>query len=323
MSLKLTRCGKSMRSVAKRRRYWVRSTLLDVINARCFRTKDWTSRKGRHHSGVPFSTAKLGALLRNVLYKGSICYKGTLYPGEQPAIVDLQLWERVNKKFVGRKNEGVRLKHQELLTRLLGCGRCGLPMTSASTRKQGRLYRYYACQGKGRLRCRRNRVGVKDLDEALTRRLEPTLGNQPNGVMIQQALERVIYDGVARQVSVTLRDGARFEFTLTESNRVGARATRLPETGRVPRVSRLMALAVKLERLTKEGTFQNYAEIARLGQISRARLSYILGLLNLTPAIQETLLFLPKTLAGQDRLTERSLRDIAKVVDWQEQQRLF
>jgi hypothetical protein len=196
-------------------------------------------------------------------------------------------------------------------------------MTSASTRKQGRLYRYYACQGKGDLRCRRNRVGVKDLDEALTRRLEPTLGNQPNGVMIQQALERVIYDGVARQVSVTLRDGARFEFTLTESKRVGARATRLPETGRVPRVSRLMALAVKLERLTKEGTFQNYAEIARLGQISRARLSYILGLLNLTPAIQETLLFLPKTLAGQDRFTERSLRDIAKVVDWQEQQRLF
>jgi site-specific DNA recombinase len=41
---------------------------LDLINARCFRTKDWTSRKGRHHSGVPFSTAKLGALLRNVLY---------------------------------------------------------------------------------------------------------------------------------------------------------------------------------------------------------------------------------------------------------------
>jgi site-specific DNA recombinase len=161
---------------------------LDVINAHCFRTKDWTSRKGRHHSGVPFSTAKLGALLRNVLYKGSISYKGTLYPGEQPAIVDLQLWERVNKKFVGRKNEGVRLKHQELLTRLVDCGRCGLPMTSASTRKQGRLYRYYACQGKGDLRCRRNRVGVKDLDEALTRRLEPTLGNQPNGVMIQQAL---------------------------------------------------------------------------------------------------------------------------------------
>jgi hypothetical protein len=46
-------------------------------------------------------------------------------------------------------------------------------------------------------------------------------------------------------------------------------------------------------------------------------------LANLAPAIQEALLFLPKTLTGPDRITENRLRRIARLVDWEAQQRLF
>jgi hypothetical protein len=49
----------------------------------------------------------------------------------------------------------------------------------------------------------------------------------------------------------------------------------------------------------------------------------ILLLTNLASAIQETLLFLHKTLKGHDRITESRLRGIASLIDWNAQIRLF
>ena len=59
------------------------------------------------------------------------------------------------------------------------------------------------------------------------------------------------------------------------------------------------------------------------GHASRARVSQILMLTNLAPTIQQKLLFLAKTVRGRDRITERSLRVIAKLVDWDAQIQLF
>src|SRR5438270_1771818 len=62
------------------------------VNARGFTTKDWTSKRGRHHCGRGFSQLMLGALLRNILYIGQVRHKGAVYPGEQPALVEQELW---------------------------------------------------------------------------------------------------------------------------------------------------------------------------------------------------------------------------------------
>ena len=56
--------------------------------------------------------------------------------------------------------------------------------------------------------------------------------------------------------------------------------------GRVPRISRLMALAVRLEGLVRAGRVKDYAELARLGGVSRARVTQVLNLRNLAPSIQ-------------------------------------
>ena len=40
--------------------------------------------------------------------------------------------------------------------------------------------------------------------------------------------------------------------------------------GTVPRISRLMALAIRFDRLVKAGEIADQAEIARLGQVSRS-----------------------------------------------------
>ena len=63
--------------------------------------------------------------------------------------------------------------------------------------------------------------------------------------------------------------------------------------------------------------------MARAGKISRARLSQILGLRNLAPTIQEKLLLLPKVVKGGDGIHEKGVREIAQLVDWEEQERRF
>ena len=101
------------------------------------------------------------------------------------------------------------------------------------------------------------------------------------------------------------------------------RGDRAEAAGRVPRISRLLALAIKLEGLVAGGQVRNQAQGARLGKISRARMSQILGLRNLAPAIQEKLLFLPQRGSGREQITEKRMRGIAQVVDWEEQAKLF
>jgi len=69
--------------------------------------------------------------------------------------------------------------------------------------------------------------------------------------------------------------------------------------GRVPRISRLMALAIHMQELVETGGVTDYAELARLAHVSRARITHIMNLLHLAPDIQEEILFLPRTDGGR------------------------
>jgi len=90
-------------------------------------------------------------------------------------------------------------------------------------------------------------------------------------------------------------------------------------TGRIPRISRLMALAVRVDRLIQEGHVADQAELARLGHVTRARVTQIMNLLNLAPDIQEDILFLPRTQCGRDLVREIVVRPIAGDPDWRKQ----
>jgi hypothetical protein len=91
------------------------------------------------------------------------------------------------------------------------------------------------------------------------------------------------------------------------------------EPGRVPRVARLMALALRLDDRLRRGDIASFAEVADLGHVTRARVSQIMNLLNLEPAIQEALLYLPRTVRGRDPLILRDLQPIASTCDWRRQ----
>ena len=93
--------------------------------------------------------------------------------------------------------------------------------------------------------------------------------------------------------------------------------------GTVPRISRLMALAIRFDKLIKAGEIADQADLARLGNVTRARVTQIMNLLNLAPDIQEDLLFLPRTLRGRDPIREVMLRPIAAEPNWRKQRRLW
>jgi len=96
-----------------------------------------------------------------------------------------------------------------------------------------------------------------------------------------------------------------------------------PTPGNLPRVTRLMALALRFDGLIRDGEVADYAEIARLGQVTRTRVTQIMNLLHLAPDIQEAILTLPRVERSRDPITERDLRPIAAIVDWRKQRRAW
>jgi hypothetical protein len=93
--------------------------------------------------------------------------------------------------------------------------------------------------------------------------------------------------------------------------------------GTIPRISRLMALAVKFDGLIRNGAITDQAELANLSHVTRARVTQIMNLLLLAPDIQEAILLLPKTTKGRDPIRETHVRPIAAVVDWGIQRRMW
>jgi hypothetical protein len=94
-------------------------------------------------------------------------------------------------------------------------------------------------------------------------------------------------------------------------------------TGRVPRISRLLALAHHCFRLVQSGALINQSELAHFGQISTTRMTQIMWLDNLAPDIQEEILFLPRTTQGRDPIKEADIRPIAKTLDWNKQRQMW
>ena len=94
-------------------------------------------------------------------------------------------------------------------------------------------------------------------------------------------------------------------------------------SARPPRLGCLLALAHKFEGLVRSGEVRDYADLARLGRVSRARMSQILNLLLLAPSIQEYLLWLPPQPPGEPRITERDLRVVLREPRWDRQRVLF
>ena len=116
------------------------------------------------------------------------------------------------------------------------------------------------------------------------------------------------------------------ELTVTKSFRVrrdrqGRKRLKVGEEAvldKIPRVARLMALAIQFDEMIRIGVVADQAELARRGNVSRARITQIMGLTILAPQIQEELLNL-RVDGSTPQVTERSMRVIARNDSWSEQ----
>ncbi len=93
--------------------------------------------------------------------------------------------------------------------------------------------------------------------------------------------------------------------------------------GRVPRISKLMALAIRYDQMLSDGVVQSQTELAELLHVSQPRMTQIMNLLHLSPEIQEEILMLPGVAKGADVITERDMRLISTSVCWRSQAQVW
>lgn len=92
---------------------------------------------------------------------------------------------------------------------------------------------------------------------------------------------------------------------------------------RYPRIVQVVALAIHFQDMLDRGEVRNHADLARLGCISRERISQIMMLAWLAPDILQDVLSLPKTPGGKLAISESILRQVARVPNWDEQRNRF
>ena len=81
--------------------------------------------------------------------------------------------------------------------------------------------------------------------------------------------------------------------------------------GKIPRVSRLMALAIQFDEMIRRGEVRDATELAMLYDITQPRMSQIRAMTLLAPDIQEAILDLEPTTEHVPRFREREVRTVA------------
>ena len=101
-------------------------------------------KTGAIRGGVPFGCGALFYLLRNRFYIGEVNYKGHIYPGEQPPILDRKLYDRVQQMLSNQQSHQTRTRtsFSHLLTGLM-FDDAGHRMSPTQAQKNGRHYSYY------------------------------------------------------------------------------------------------------------------------------------------------------------------------------------
>jgi hypothetical protein len=118
--------------------------LMADLRERGIVTKMRSLKTGCRVGGIPFTRGPLAHFLRNRFYIGEVVFKGEVLPGEQPAILDRNLFDAVQAKLNDHRNNQTiaRGKSDALLTGRIYDDR-GNRMTPSHVRKGGIKYRYY------------------------------------------------------------------------------------------------------------------------------------------------------------------------------------
>jgi site-specific DNA recombinase len=175
--------------------------VVQEVDRRGWRTKRRITKKGRERGGRRFNKNDLFRVLTHIIYTGKINYKGTIYEGEHEAIVDADVWQRVQDTLRRNGSTGgreVRNKYGATLKGLLYCTPCGTGMGHAYTCRNGKRYRYYVClnaQQRGWASCPTKSVNAHEIETAVAEHIRSIGGN---GEMIAATAAKVREESVKR-----------------------------------------------------------------------------------------------------------------------------
>jgi site-specific DNA recombinase len=167
--------------------YLEKQSLLAVVQElqrRGWHTKRWTTKKDQARGGRPFDKGSLYKLLTNVVYVGKVRYKDEVHPGEHKAIVDADVFERVQGVLLQNGHSGcreARNRHGAILRGLVRCLACNCGMSHSFTSKGPRRYRYYVCQWaekNGRLACPSPSIPAGEIERIVVEEIK-CIGRDP------------------------------------------------------------------------------------------------------------------------------------------------
>jgi site-specific DNA recombinase len=117
----------------------------EELDRRSIVSKQWVSRQNVRHGGFSFGRGALYHLLANPIYVGAIRHKNVAYPGQHEAIIEKEIWQRVqemlSKKAAHPRGRTTRKSTGLLMGKLFD--ESGEPLYSCWAKKGQRRYRYF------------------------------------------------------------------------------------------------------------------------------------------------------------------------------------
>ena len=146
-----------------------------------YRTKLQKRASGPHKGGCVYRRGTLYHLLSNPIYRGMITHKGDIYEGEHKAIIEPELWEKVQRQLKANASGSSRRKQAKDPSLLIGLieDRYGRPMTPSHSGKSAktRRYRYYVTRPDHVDDRPAQRVSAPDLEARICEHLTERLGD--------------------------------------------------------------------------------------------------------------------------------------------------
>jgi site-specific DNA recombinase len=209
--------------------------VVDELDRRAWVTKQWTTKRGTCRGGKPFNKTSLHRLLTNVTYIGKLRYKDEIHEGEQDAIVDLKIFEKVQARLNrnGRSGGGeVRNKYGALLKGILRCKACDCSMTPSHSIKAGnKRYRYYVClqaQKRGWAKCPTKSVPAGEIERFVVEQVR-AIGRDRS--LARKSIEKASA-AVREQIASLATEELLIQRNLTQwQNQLGEVIRKLPAGG--------------------------------------------------------------------------------------------
>ena len=170
-------------------------TIIDDMNARGVGiTVRMKKKAGKKAYEKPLGYNNVRRMLSNRKYIGEYRFKDIVIEGAIPAIIDKELFEKVQKRIaVNTRAPAIHKAEDEyLLTTHLFCGKCKAMMIGDSGKgKKGTVYHYYKCVNtKKRHTCDKKAIGKEKIENAV----------------IKAVMDKIMDDKLMEQLSYKLYD---------------------------------------------------------------------------------------------------------------------